>query len=311
MSKKHTQNIIAESRKTLPITIIYGVGIWLLAGLVNNGWWFQFLCFFASVYGMIHLNNINQMIRIYSRSVSVFYILLSCITVWLFPPVNGAVIQLGSVLILLLLFSCYQDHETKGRAFYIFLIASAISLLEPRYLLFVPIIWLLMATTVYSLCFRTFLASVIGLITPYWLYAGWLLFNNIKNPEMALSFVSRFTEIQWVIDYDALTRPQIIYLALLVVMFLVGTIHFWITSYMDKIRVRQIYTSMIMLTLYTLVLLAVQPQMYNILIYMLTIAVSPIIAHFVSLTHTRLSNIFFMVLMAIIFMLTGMNLWIS
>ena len=51
--------------------------------------------------------------------------------------------------------------------------------------------------------------------------------------------------------------------------------------------------------------------MYNVLIYMLTIAVSPIIAHFVSLTHTKLSNIFFMVLMAIIFMLTGMNLWIS
>ena len=132
MSKKHTQNIIAESRKTLPITIIYG-----------------FLCFFASVYAMIHLNNMNLMIRIYSRSVSAAYILLSCITVWLFPSVNGAVIQLGSVLILLLLFSCYQDQQTKGRTFYIFLIASVISMLEPRYLLFVPIIWLLMATTVY------------------------------------------------------------------------------------------------------------------------------------------------------------------
>ena len=311
MSKKHTQNIIAESRKTLPITIIYGVGIWLLAGLVNNGWWFQFLCFFASVYAMIHLNNINLMIRIYSRSVSAAYILLSCITVWLFPSVNGAVIQLGSVLILLLLFSCYQDHQTRGRTFYIFLIASTISLLEPRYLLFAPIIWLLMATTVYSLSFRTFLASIIGLITPYWLYAGWLLFNNIENPEMALIFTSRFSEIQWVTDYNALTRPQIIYLALLVVIFIVGTIHFWITSYMDKIRVRQIYTSLIMLTLYTLVLLAVQPQMYNALIYMLTIAVSPIIAHFVSLTHTRLSNIFFIVMMAIIITLTGMNLWIS
>ena len=219
------------------------------------------------------------MIRIYSRSVSAAYIMLSCITVWLFPSVNGAVIQLGSVLILLLLFSCYQDHQTRGRAFYIFLIASLISLLEPRYLLFVPILWLLMATTVYSLCFRTFLASLIGLITPYWLYAGWLL--------------------------------QIIYLALLVVVFLVGTIHFWITSYMDKIRVRQIYTSLIMLTLYTLVLLAVQPQIYNVLIYMLTIAVSPIIAHFVSLTHTRMSNLFFLLLMIVILTLTGMNLWIS
>lgn len=295
----------------LPITILYGVGIWLLAGLVNNGWWFQFLCFFASVYAMIHLNNINLMIRIYSRSVSAAYILLSCIAVWLFPSINGAVIQLGSVLILLLLFSCYQDHETRGRTFYVFLIASTISLLEPRYLLFVPIFWLLMATTVYSLCFRTFLASLIGLITPYWLYAGWLLFNNIKNPGMALSFTSRFTDIQWAIDYGALTRQQIAYLALLIVMFLVGTIHFWLNSYMDKIRVRQIYTSLIMLTLYTLVLLAVQPQMFDVLIIMLTIAVSPIIAHFVSLTHTRLSNIFFMVLMAVILLLTGMNLWIS
>ena len=251
------------------------------------------------------------MIRIYSRSVSAAYIMLSCITVWLFPSVNGAVIQLGSVLILLLLFSCYQDHQTRGRAFYIFLIASLISLLEPRYLLFVPIIWLLMATTVYSLCFRTFLASLIGLIAPYWLYAGWLLYNNRHNPEMALSFMSRFTEIQWATDYSALTRPQIIYLALLVVVFLVGTIHFWITSYMDKIRVRQIYTSLIMLTMYTLVLLAVQPQIYNVLIYMLTIAVSPIIAHFVSLTHTRMSNLFFLLLMIVIFTLTGMNLWIS
>lgn len=310
MSKKRTQNIVAESRKTLPITIMYGVGVWLLAGLVNNGWWAQFLCFFASVYGMIHLNNINQMIRIYSRSVSVAYILLSCIAVWLFPLVNGAVIQLGSILILLLLFSCYQDHETRGRAFYVFLIASTISLLEPRYLLFVPLIWLLMATTVYSLCFRTFLASLIGLITPYWLYAGWLLFNNIQHPEMALSFTSRFTEIQWTVDYTALTRQQLIYLSLLIVLFLIGTIHFWMTSYMDKIRVRQIYTSLIMITLYTLVLLAVQPQMYDVLIYMLTIAVSPILAHFISLTHTRLSNLFFIVLMAVILLLTGMNLWI-
>ena len=95
------------------------------------------------------------------------------------------------------------------------------------------------------------------------------------------------------------------------VLFLVGAIHFWLTSYMDKIRVRQIYTSLILLTLYTILLLAVQPQMYNVLIYMLTIAVSPIIAHFVSLTRTRMSNIFFFVLMATILILTGMNLWIS
>ena len=311
MSKKHTQNIIAESRRTLPITILYGIGIWLLAGLVNNGWWIQFACFATSVYAMIQLNNINLMIRIYSRSVSAAYILLSCIAVWLFPSVHGALIQLGTTLILLLLFSCYQDTESRGKTFYMFMILSAISLLEPHYLLFIPIIWLLMAWTVYSMSFRSFLASIIGLITPYWLYAGWLLLQHATQPELALSVVSRFSEIEWATNYMALTRQQLIYFALLVVLFLVGTIHFWITSYMDKIRVRQIYSSLILLTLYTIILLAVQPQMYNVLIYMMIIAVSPIIAHFVSLTRTRMSNIFFMVLMAAIVLLTGMNLWIS
>jgi hypothetical protein len=311
MNKKHTQNIIAESRKTLPITIIYGVGIWLLAGLIDNSWWFQFACFIASIYAMTQLNNTNLMIRVYSRSVSASFILLSCIAVWLFPSIHGAVIQLGTVLVLLILFSCYQDYETRGRTFYIFLISSAISLMIPQYILFIPIIWLLMSTTIYSMCFRTLFASIIGLITPYWLYMGWKLFQNPYNPSVALSFVSRFTEIQWTTNYQALTKPQIIYFILLVILFLVGGIHFWITSYMDKIRVRQIYMSLILITWYTIALLVVLPQMYDVLIYMLTIAVSPIIAHFVSLTHSKISNIFFFVLISVIVLLTGMNLWIS
>ena len=309
-SRKHTQNIVAESRKTLPITILYGIGIWLMAGLVNHGWWFQFVCFAAAVYAMIQLNNINLMIRIYSRSVSSAYIMLSCIAVWLFPSVHGSIIQLGTTLVLLLLFSCYQDFETKGRAFYIFLIISIISLFEPHYLLFIPIVWLLMATTIYTMCFRTFIASVIGLITPYWLYGGWLLFNNPEHPEMALSIVQRFADMQWSINYQALTLQQIVFFGLLVVLFLVGAIHFWLTSYMDKIRVRQIYTSLILITIYTLVLMVLQPHMYDVFIYVLTIAVSPIIAHFVSLTQTKMSNIFFFVLMAAILLLTGVNLWI-
>ena len=139
---------------------------------------------------------------------------------------------------------------------------------------------------------------------------GWLLFQNPKNPDAALGVFDRLGEIQWAIDYATLTIPQLAYLGLLIVLFVTGAIHFWLTSYMDKIRVRQIYTSLIILTLYTLLLLAVQPQQYNILIYMLTIAVSPIFAHFISLTRTRLSNIFFFVIMAVIVLLTGINLWI-
>ncbi len=308
---KRFQNKIAESRRTLPMTILYGVGIWLLAGVIPQGWWYQFLCFFASVYAMIHLNNINLLIRIYSRSVSVFYILLACATTWMFSSILGAVQVLCMTSGLLLLFSCYQDQSCVGRTFYLYLLISIVSLLAPHFLLVVPIFLLLMATTIYSLSIRTFLAALVGLITPYWLYTGWQLYIYRYQPEMAFDYLRRFTEVQWGTDYTVVSIQQWAYLALLMVLFVVGTIHFWMTSYMDKIRVRQIYNSFIILTIYLLVLMALQPQQYNTFINMLTITVSPIVAHFFTLTNSKWSNLFYIVTMTVILFLTGMNLWIS
>ena len=251
------------------------------------------------------------MIRIYSRSVSAAYILLSCIAVWLFPSIAGGIIQLCTVLILLLLFSCYQETDSRGRTFYIFALTSLMSMFEPHYLLFAPLLWLLMSTTIYSMSFRSLLASLIGLITPYWLYAGWMLFKNPMNPWQALEFTNHFTQLRLDVDYQVVTRAQLIYFVLLVVLFIIGSIHFWLTSYMDKVRVRQIYTSLMIIAVYTIILLAFYPQRFDILIYVMTIAVSPIAAHFVSLTYTRMSNIFFIALLTAILILTGMNLWIS
>lgn len=311
MSKKHLQNIIAESRHTLPIAILYGIGIWLLAGVVQHHWWVQFLCFFASVYGMIHLNNINMLIRIYSRAVSVSYLVLACTTVWLFPSVFGALIQVCSVLMLLLLFACYQDTGTTGKTFYIFLLLSLVSLTDPHFLLFLPVIYLLMATTVYSLSFRTFVASLLGLVTPYWFYTGWQMFWHIDQPSLAVAYLSRFNEMQWNPSNTSLTHSQMSYFILLVVLFVVGAIHFWLTSYMDKIRVRNIYTSLNLLAIYCIILMAVQPHKYNLWIYVLTITASPVIAHYVALTRSKISNIFVLTAIVAILLLTGYNLWIS
>lgn len=307
---KRLQNQIAESRKTLPITILYGVGVWLMAGLVQHHWWFQFLCFFASVYTMIHLNNVNLLIRIYSRAVSVSYLMLGCATVWLFPSVSGAILQCGTALMLFLLFACYQDTGATGKTFYVFLLISVMCLTDPHYLLLIPAVYLLMATTVYALSIRTFLASLIGLITPYWFYTGWQLFLHPDQPAMALAYLTRLSEMQWLPLHTDLTLSQLLYLLLVAVLFVVGTIHFWLTSYMDKIRVRNIYASLNLLAVYTLILIAVQPHQYNTFIPVLTLSASPVIAHFMALTRTRLSNLFFIVALCAVLLLTAYNLWI-
>ena len=81
---KRVQNIVAESRRTLPFTAAYAVVVWLLAGLIGHGMWLQFVCFVLSVFMMVQLNNKNLLIRIYSRLVSSSYIALSCAALFLF-----------------------------------------------------------------------------------------------------------------------------------------------------------------------------------------------------------------------------------
>ena len=71
-----------------------------------------------------------MLIRIYSRSVSVFYILLACSATWMFGSILGTVQVLSMVIGLLLLCSCYQDQKSVGRTFYLYMLISIVSLLE-------------------------------------------------------------------------------------------------------------------------------------------------------------------------------------
>ena len=74
---KRFQNKAAESRSTLPIAALYGGVVWILAGLIQQQWWIQAVCYVIATFIIIELNNSNALIRIYSRMVSAAFIFLS------------------------------------------------------------------------------------------------------------------------------------------------------------------------------------------------------------------------------------------
>ena len=141
---KRIQNKVAESRRTLPLAILYSIAIWLLAGLIQEQWWIQFGCFLLSAFLMVHLNNLNVLIRIYSRIVSVSFIILSSTAVFLFPSISGSIIQTCFIASLMTLYNCYQDRESPGWTFYTFLCLGIASLVDIHILFFVPVFWLMM-----------------------------------------------------------------------------------------------------------------------------------------------------------------------
>lgn len=305
---KRIQNKVAESRRTLSVTVLYGLAVWLLAGLEKENWWIQAACFAISVFLMMEINNQNLLIRIYSRMVSVSFIALFCAAAFLFPSMPGAIMQLCVITSLLLLYGTYQDKASPGKTFYLFFCLSLASTLDIHVLYYIPVVWLLMATTVYSLGWRTFFASLIGILTPYWFMFSWYLYKGDIDPM--LEHLSELVVLQ-PIDYTVFDIPRILYLAFLLILFITGTVHFVRTSHNDKIRVRQVYYSFIALTIVSYIFLALQPTLYDMVIRMLIITISPLIAHFIALTHTKITNIAFLVMIGAVLILTGLNLWIS
>ena len=305
---KRIQNIVAESRRTLPITATYAVIVWLLAGLIGQGRWLQFACFVLSVYLMMQLNNENLLIRIYSRMVSVSYILLSCAALFLFDSPSGAFFQPALIASIFCLFKTYQDRSSAGWTYYTFLFLGLGSLLDVHALYLLPVFWLMMILTVYSFSWHTFMASLLGIATPYWFTLAWYAWQGEGDISPWLQHFAEFASLQLPFSYSVLSLQHLLLIVFLVSLFLLGAIHFVVTSYKDKIRVRQMYYSLIVLMIFSCILVALLPQLYHLTFHIMIISVSPIIGHFMALTNSRLTNILFFVLAAVTLFLTSMNL---
>lgn len=308
---KRLQNKVAESRHTLPVALLYGTGVWLAAGLIQQAWWIQFACFALSVLLMVELNNKNLLIRIYSRAVSVTYILLFCSAVFLFPSWHNGFVQICVISSLLFLYACYQDTTTVGLTYYTFLMLGIGSIANPFLLFYLPIYWLMMVMIVYSFSLRTFFASLLGLLTPYWFLAGWIVYQDSGDLSAIIRHFSCLTEFQSPFDFQSVSRSCLYTIILTVSLWLIGIIHFIHTSYLDKIRVRQLYYSFIIIGIWSILLFVLQPRQEELTLGMLMITASPFFGHYVSLTHSKFTNITVWVLTVIILLTTVFNLWTS
>lgn len=304
---KRLQNKVADSRAALPVTAVYAAGIWLICGLMQEGWWLQFGCFAISTFLMVLLNNSNALIRIYSRMVSCTFLAFSCAACFLFSSLHGHIFQCCFLATYLCLFSTFQNPASIGITYYGFLCLGIASIAQVNVLWLVPVLWLMMITNLQSFSLRTFLASILGVLTPYWLMGGWMFYN--ENTSAFMEHFIPLTDLHRPFDFSLLNVHQISFVVFLVILGFLSTIHFWQTSYLDKFRVRQIYGIFIRMNLITLLLICLQPQHIDILTRLLIINSAPLVGHFIALTKTRLSNIVFCIIVLSTLALTAYNIW--
>lgn len=307
MIVKRFQNRVAESRIALPVTGVYAFAVCALGGLFTEQLWVQFVLLAVSSFLMMELNNVNALIRIYSRMVSCSFLVLAVMSQYLVVDVRCGIVQACFIAFYLFLFSAYQDNRAMGRVFYAFLMLGIASTMFVQILFFVPLVWVLLCTNLMVRSFRAFVSSLFGLLVPYWFMVAYYLY--IDDVNSLLDHFLQIAQFGPVLGWMDMPVSHILTAAYVAILAVVGMIHFRLNNYKDKIRTRMLFEIFSVLALAAIVFMILQPQHIDYLLALLIVSTSPMIGHYIALTNTFITNISFYVMLVVALIITCVNLW--
>lgn len=301
------QTKVAQSRWALIVTAAYAALVCLAAGLIAQQQWVQLLLLAISTLLMTEFNNANSLIRIYSPMVSCSLLAMTVMSPFLFSTVEPLVVQVSLITFFICFFKAYQSPAATNWICYAFVALGIASIAFVQVLFFVPILWILMANKVMAFSARTFFATLLGIMAPYWFVASYYFYVG------DVSYFSRhfidLVQIDSVFNLSLLGVHRIVTSVFIFLLALVGSLHFVSYSYLDKIRTRMIYETFITLDICCFLLIIILPQYSDQLLGMAIVTTAPLIGHYLALSHTKISNICFFVIIALVLIITAYNLW--
>ena len=290
--------MITAGRWTLPVAILISAICQVAADFLlpeskeSSSWMYRAISLLlcgATGYFLIVLNNMFALIRMRASVQTAIYFLLVTACPMLHQLHMGNVAAAALLASFFFLFKSYQQTQPSGSLFHTFTFLGIGSLFFPLLIYLVPIYWI-GSYMFQSLTPKSFFASIVGLLLPYWFLFGYVVWQQ----QWAL-----FGELttQWLPTGDTLQvlKPweigTLIYLALL---FVVSAAHCLLASLEDKLRTRAYLQFLILLNVALFAGVCCFPAYGACWIALLLIGVSILAGHLFVLTHSKSSNIFFL-----------------
>lgn len=235
----------------------------------------------VSALSLSYMTYSRNVIRTRSKLPGIFLLLFCCsYPAYFLGHSTGTFITIVFAVIFLILFSPSTEFRLPLHIYIISFFLSAAGILYPSLFLYIPLFWLGSAK-IASFGFKCLLASLLGVITPFWLLGAaqmvWDFSFCFQN------FIDNFYPFHF-IDYRQVS-PSLIYTAAVTI---IG-FFFWVRNtalqYEDKIITR-IYNGIInMLFFYTLVLICLNYNGFPAYLPILNVCVSLQAAHY--FTHAN------------------------
>ncbi|MBQ9640706.1 MAG: hypothetical protein IJV06_04010 [Bacteroidaceae bacterium] len=294
------QKRVASSPFTLPVVGAIAVVMWLLLRREDVGWQELFLGLATStvaVYMLAELNNRHVLLRISSRLISSLLAVMLAAVVQLHHFQVGHVVLLFSLASFFPFFFLYQ-WPSPVLTLIAYLLLSLGSFVFPPILFLLPAYW---GGQIYmrGMSSRCFVASLLGLLMPYWFLAGVQFF--LGNYDAALLSLSLqeiagsgglFADFHIFSGYETLTWVRCVQFGYILLLLVVGIVDFQMQGYLDKTRTRVIYHVLEIHSVVVMFFLLFRAQYFYQFLPLLMVDAAILGGHFLALTYNKFSRIF-------------------
>ena len=297
---------MATGRFTLPVVILICLLLW---GSTFQEW-NELISLGVTIiigYVFIETNTTFNLIRTRTSMPVCLYWLIATALFFLHPFEWTNLVPLVFILATYQLFHSYESVSSSPFIFHSFLFIGLGSIAFPQLLYMVPMLWGSMIPF-RAISIKSFFASIIGLITPYWFIFGYALYFN----EMHILLTPlREAAHLYPIDYSHLTLPEIASWGFITLLLIVSGFHYWQISYMDKTRTRIYHSYLAIAGFWATLLSILQPVHWCEWLSIQLICTAFLCGHLFSLTRNRFSGIFFIVTFVLYILLMSFNLWMQ
>ncbi|MDD2799422.1 MAG: hypothetical protein PHV20_12590 [Bacteroidales bacterium] len=187
------------------------------------------------------------------------------------------------------LFTSYQQHRAEKQAFDIALFLSLASMLWLKTILLLPVFWMGMYM-MKTFNLRSFAASLIGIITPYWF--AFFYFAYIQDYTPLLNHFTSMIDFH-LIDITVTPIYTWIHLGITLMATLFSIGHTIFSSFTDKIRTRSYLNFLFIVLLSSYILFIIDFGNSGAALYLIYLISAFLISHLFASVRGRFSSILF------------------
>ena len=275
----------------------------------------------ATTYFVIEINAANALLRIRSRMVSSLFLLLMAVCGFLHPISSGTIGLFALALSFYFLLRTCENPRPEADTFHSHLALALGSLFWPPLLLLVIVQLWNQGVYLRSLSWRSIGAACCGILLPYffWSAGAFVLSDFTGFQNQCAAIISPFYEhfywkwmlemvqtLNWEAFWPAFLpllqdrilarQPECAALLLMVLLALTGFVHYQRKNFDDKIRVRMCHYTFLSMQVVIFLWLLFQPSHFFQLFPLMVLTTAPSSAHFIALTRTWLTNVWFVLL---------------